>query len=249
MASSNFYDDDLSRQRDWGNRGNVDEPAVPVSEGGSLNAAPRAVADLNLTRMARHKKELDEQAAQALQELEKLRKRQESVESEKRNLETLRRQHDDFDRGKREMTDHLQRSLVILERQEAEAQRLSELYNATRARFKQLLASVQALNEESWPDDQIRDELNKSIGVIEEVRMEYNKAMARVEAERNTGGPADSKSSRTSAVLFEEGAHHEEPEKDFMHWLKVGAAVTLPLVVLIAVALIVYFIGRANGYF
>lgn len=247
MPGTDFYDDDLSRQRNWGNRGNLDEPAVPVSEGGSLNAAPRAVADLNLTRMAKHKKDLDDQAAQALQELEKLRKRQESLESEKRTLEDLRRRHDDFDRGKREMVDHIQRSLVVLERQESEAQRLTELYNATRNRFRDLLNRIQSLNEDTWPEDQIRDELNKALGLIEEARMEYNKAMARVDAERATSGAGDAKGSK-SAVLFED-LHDAAPEKDFLYWLKVGAAVSLPLVVILVIALLVFFVGNLNGYF
>jgi small-conductance mechanosensitive channel len=246
MPGTDFFDDDLARQRDRVSRIRTDEPAVPVEEGGSVNAAPRQVADLNLTRMARHRKEIDDQAAVALQELDKLRKRQEQLESEKRNLEDMRRRHDDYDRGKREMIDHLRRSLVTLERQEAETQRLTELYNATRNRFKDLLQAVESLNEESWPEEQIRDELNKALGIIEDARMEYNKSMARVDAERGTGGPAEAKGAK-SAILFEDVPQHEE--EAFGHWLKVGFAFSLPIAILIIVALVVLAIGHLNGFF
>lgn len=247
MPGTDFFDDDLARQRDRASRIRTDEPAVPLEEGGSINAAPRQVADLNLTRMARHRKDIDEQATQALQELDKLRKRQDQLENEKRNLEELRRRHDDYDRGKREMTDHLKRSLVILERHEAEAQRLAELYNATRNRFKELLNAVESLNEESWPEDQIRDELNKALGLIEEARMEYNKSMARVDAERNTGGPAEAKSAKSS-VLFEELPDHHE-ERNFTYWMKVGTAFSLPIAAVLIIALVIFVLGHLNGFF
>ena len=248
MAGGNFFDDDLVQQRGRAERikmGAGDEPAVPVEQGGSLSSAPRQVADLNLTNMARHRKNVDAQAAQALQELEQLRQRQEQLESEKKQLEEVRRRHDDYDRGKREMIDHLKRSLVVLERQEVEAQRLSELYNATRVRFKELLQSVENLNEESWSEEQIRDELNKSLGIIEEARMEYNKATARVDAARNDGAAT---TASKSAVLFEDLPSHGE-EKTFYYWLKVGVALSLPLAALAIIVLIIVMVGRAGGWF
>ncbi len=246
MPGTDFFDDDLARQRERGGRIRTDEPAVPVEEGGSLNAAPRQVADLNLTRMARHRKEIDDQAAVALQELDKLRKRQDQLENEKKNLEDLRRRHDDYDRGKREMIDHLRRSLVTLERQEAETQRLTELYNATRNRFKDLLNAVESLNEESWPEAQIRDELNKALGIIEEARMDYNKSMARVDAERGPAAPADAKGAK-SAIFFENLPQNEE--KGFSHWMKIGFAFSLPIAITLVVALIILAIGHLNGFF
>lgn len=246
MAGKDFFDDDLVRQRERGGRIDLNEPAVPLSEGGSINAPPRQVADLNLTRMARHRKDVDEQATQALQELEKLRKRQEALESEKRHLEELRRHHDDYDRGRREMSDHLRRSLVVIERQEAEAQRLVELYNATRHRFKDLLSAVEGINEDEWPEDQIRGELNKALALIEEARTEYNKAMARLEAARGTDG-AEAGQNR-SAVLFEELPGGRE-EKDFGHWFKIGLAVSIPIIITLVLAFVIFLTGQLNGWF
>lgn len=249
MPGTDFFDDDLVQQRDRANRiklGPADEPSELPAESGSLSSSPKQVADLNLTRMAKHRRDVDTQAAQALQELEKLRSRQEKIEGEKRHLEDLRRRHDDYDRGKREMTEHLQRSLVLLERQEVEAQRMAELYNATRSRFHEMLQTVESLNEEAWPEGQIRDELNKALGLIEQVRVAYNKDMARIDAARtDIGDAAPSAGGRPSAVLFNEPAEREE--RDFGHWVKVGAAVSLPLVITLVVILVIVIAARING--
>lgn len=249
MAGTDFFDDDLVRQRERATRirlGGADEPDAGPIDNSSIAAPARPVADLNLTRMAKHKKDIDEQATVALQELEQLRKRQEKIEGEKRHLEDMRRRHDDYERGKREITDHLKRSLAVLERQEAEAQRLCELYNATRTRFKEMLGAVEAINEEAWPDDQIRDELGRSLGIIEDARMEYNKAMARVEAARGTPPEA----SGAKSALFFEGAHEDdEEERDFAYWFKVGLAVSLPIVGTLVVILLIVIFGRLNAWF
>lgn len=249
MSGTDFFDDDLVRQRERATRlrmGPADEPVAGPIDNSSLPAAPRPVADLNLTRMAKHKKDIDDQASIALQELEQLRKRQEKIEGEKRHLEDMRRRHEDFERGRREMTDHLKRSLANLERQEADAQRMTELYNVTRTRFKELLGSIEAINEEAWPDDQIRDELGKALGLIEDARMEYNKASARVEAAR-TGAPEAAASK--SALLFDGAGVDDEEDRDFTYWFKVGLAVSLPIIVTLALILIIVIVGRQNAWF
>lgn len=243
MPGTDFFDDDLVRQRDRASRiklgpGDVPADAAPAAADGGVS---RPVADLNLTRMARYRKEVDEQEASKVEELEKLRHRQDQIEKEKVQLEDTRRKHDDYVRGKREMTDHLRRNVVLLERREVETQRLAELLGASRLRFKEMLEGVEAINEETWPEGQIRDELGKALGVIEQTRMEFNKTMARIEAVQ--GEPAGTESK--SAVLFEE--HGGAEEKTFGYWLKVGLAVSLPLVVTIVIVLIVLLVARTTG--
>ena len=89
MPGTDFFDDDLARQRERGGRIRTDEPAVPVEEGGSLNAAPRQVADLNLTRMARHREEVNTQMATAKVDIERMRRKQSELEREKQSMEEL----------------------------------------------------------------------------------------------------------------------------------------------------------------
>lgn len=249
MSGTDFFDDDLVRPRGGAERikmGPGDEHVENMGDPPDSGEVPvRGVSDFNLTRLARHRKEVDTQSALAAQELERLRKRQEQLESEKRELEDLRKRQDDYERGKREMTDQLKRSLVALERKEVDAQRMVELLGATRLRFKEQLAVIEALQEEGWSEDGIRDELGTSLSVLEQARMEYNRAMAKVEAAKPEAPPV---AAGNRAMIFDEHTAGADDEKDFSHWLKVGFAVSLPLIVtLIVIGLLIVFVG--GGFF
>ena len=95
------------------------------------------------------------------------------------------------------------------------------------------------MDEELWPEENIADELNKSLALIEDTRMEYNKSLSKIEA---AGGVEPGNVGSAPAPLFENRPIVNDGEKPFSYWLKVGVAVTLPLVVvivLIAAVLIV----------
>lgn len=249
MSGTDFFDDDLVRQRDSAKRikmGPGDEPADSIADPLDSGDVPvRPVSDFNLTRMARHRKEVDTQSAIAAQELERLRKRQEQLEQEKRELEELRKRQDEYERGKREITELLKRSLVTLERKEVDAQRMVELLSAARSRFKELLGVVEELQEEGWPEDRIRDELAKSLGILEQARMEFNKTMAKIEAVKpEAAAPAGGQ----PAVLFDERSLMHEDEKSFGHWLKIGLAVSLPVTLAIILMGVVFLVAMVWGY-
>jgi hypothetical protein len=246
MPGTDFFDDDLVRQREAAKRLNAAPGGEPFElDTEKAEEAPvRPISDFNLTRMARHKKEVDEQATAAVQELDRLRKRQEQLESEKRELEDLKKKQEDYERGKREIMDRLKGSLVTLERQEVETQRLAELLGTTRHRFRSLLEEFEAVHEESWPEDQIRDELNKGLSVIESARMEYNKGLAKIEAVRGEKEKGDG----ASPVLFEERAFGAAEEKPFAYWIKVGLAVTTPLIIALLVLVVLVFAATSGGW-
>ena len=182
--------------------------------------------------MTKHKQELDLKVSGANEELEKLRKRQEDLDRQRKDLEDLRKKQDDYTHGKREMMDRLTQSLVTIEKEEIAASRLAELLSATRKRFKGMLGEIQAVDEEGWPEEGFRDELNKASTLVEDVRLEYNKSVAKIDA-INTAAPAPGSAPNVHpAVIFEEGRRHDdEPEKNFGYWLKVGLAITLPLII------------------
>lgn len=236
MASTDFFDDDLIKQRDAARRiklGPGDEPIGTIGEIPSSDEVPvRPVSDFNLTRMAKHKQDLDDQVAQAMQELELLRTRQESLEQEKRGLEELRRKQGEYERGKREMVERFSQSLVSLEKDQTHAERVAELLGATRKRFRTMLEELQRINEEAWPEDQIRDELGKALAVLEDARMEYNKAVSKIDAVSGVGKKG---AAEHQPAIFEEGRPAREEDRTFGYWLKVGLAVSLPLVVVLVV--------------
>ena len=249
MANTDFFDDDLVKQRDSARRlklGPSDDAIGTVGDGGASDEVPvRPVSDFNLTRMAKHKQEVDDHMATAVHELERLRKRQEDLEREKKELEDLRRKQEEYERGKREMVERFSQSLVTLEKDELQAERLSELLGATRKRFKALLGDIQSLSEESWPEAQVREELSKALVILDDARMEYNKSMSKIDA---IGAGKKVVAGEHQPVIFEEGGsmvHHED--QGFSYWLKVGFAVTLPLVCVIVVLTVVFFILQANA--
>jgi vacuolar-type H+-ATPase subunit I/STV1 len=248
MANTDFFDDDLIKQRDAAkkiNLGRTEEPIGTLSDPSATDEVPvRPVSDFNLTRMAKHKHEVNEQVATAMQELERLRKRQEDLEREKRELEELRRKQQDYDAGKREMIERLSQSLVILEKDEMQATRLAELLATTRKRFKTMQTDIEALREETWPEDQIRDELSKALVILDDARLEFNKCMAKIDA---VTGEEKQAMSQNKAVIFEERHTHDDEPRDFMYWLKIGAAVSLPLSATLVILFIVYLIIHSSG--
>jgi len=232
MANTDFFDDDLARQRNGTRKINMgDEPLTTLNNMSAGDEVPvRAVSDFNLTRMAKHKQDVDENVVHAVEELERLRKRQEDLEREKRELEEVGHKQAEYEQGKQEIVSRLSQSLVTLEKDELQAERLAELLGATRRQFKEMLAEIKAINEEIWPEENITDELNKSLALIEDTRMEYNKSLSKIEA---AGGLEPGNVGSAPAPLFESRSPVSEVEKPFSYWLKVGIAVTLPLIVVI----------------
>jgi len=241
MSGNDFYDDDLIRQRDRATRikmGPGDEPAASVREAAGDDALARPVSELNLTRMARHKQDVDTQSTRASQELEMLRKRQEQLELEKRDLEEFKRKSEEFERGKRDMLANIKRTLTAIERDEIETQRIQELLEATRSRFKSLITDLDDIKEQSWSDENIREELTRALGVIEDARIEYNKSVAKIDSIKAGKTAA---SSGSTPILFEDQSIAYDTEKPFAHWFKVGVAVSLPLIFTLIVLALVYF--------
>jgi chromosome segregation ATPase len=243
MPNTDFFDDDLMKQHSAARRVKLDAVGETGDVVGELSGAEegsvRSVSDFNLTRLAKHKQEVSDQAAAASHELEKLRKRQEDLEREKRELEDLRRKQDDYERGKREMVDRLNSSVTSLEKDELEAERLAELLGATRKRFKNLLMDIEAIHEENWPEAQMRDELAKALNVLEDARLEYNKTMTKIEA---LSGDARKISAEIRPVIFEEGkgSVRRDSDQQFGFWLKVGLAASLPLMITILLVAAVF---------
>lgn len=241
MSAMDFYDEDLVRARKFNLDGDSVENLKDTVAGDEIPVRP--VSDLTLTRMAKHKKEVEENVMLATQELERLRKRQEELEKEKRELEELRRKQEEYQRGKRELLEKLESSLVTMEKEQLQAQRMAELLDATRQRFKDMLTQLHGINEEIWNEDKFGDELSKALALIEDLRMEFNKALSRVEAAG--GGMAPMISSGVS--LSEPARMPVDDQKSFAYWLKVGTAITLPLVVTMVVLMIAWFLVERMG--
>ena len=223
MAGTDFVDEDLhsheqARRRQVG--------AVPGGPGGDVEDDPikRPVSDLNLTRMGRHRAEVEGRVAHSAEELDQLRMREEALERERRDLEELRSRQASYESGRKDISDKLQRSLVMLDREQKRADRRFELLQTTRGEFQAMLDELQAIDDESWLDDDVRDELAKCLVLIEECDKSYSRSMARVNDElrneRRVKSAAD-------------GGNSGWPTAGY--WFRVGWLISIPLLVVVAV--------------
>ena len=202
-----------------------DEMATPIS-------------DLNIGRLARYRQEVSSNMMEAVSALELLKIRRQLIEQKKSELEDLEKKQLDYERGKREMIEHLNEGIVALEKKEIQTAQLSELIKATRDRFREALEELEVIDEESWADDRFREELYKALVIVDDARMEYNKALAKIEV-LEVGGEAlleQAPAATASAVV--------EAPRSFGYWVKVGFALTLPVVILASLCLAVYLVLR-----
>ncbi|HEX4085011.1 MAG TPA: hypothetical protein VHY22_08880 [Chthoniobacteraceae bacterium] len=174
---------------------------------------------------------LDEQVQKAQEQLLQLKRQQELIEKQKRELEELSRRQEQFTQGKTEMIEHFTRALVVLERQIYDAQKRTEQLRSINEGFIQHLATLESINPKAWENSDINKELNRALSAVDDARTEYTRSRAVVSAETNE----DVLAATTSGA---ESAGYYDSPRDFMYWLKSGAAFTLPLLVL-GVALIV----------
>jgi DNA repair exonuclease SbcCD ATPase subunit len=231
--STDFFDDDLLRASNTRHEGSDENDAIHV----------QPILGATLGKMARKKEDMSNQAASAVQEIERLRLKQEELEREKSALEELARRQDQYERDKTDILEKLDRSVVAMEREESQAARMVELLSESRNRFKNTLAEIRAINEDLWGDHNFLDELNRSAALVETARMDYKKALAKIEAANWHVGVEDGSDKATlDALGFESGG-----EKDFGHWLKIGFAVTLPLMALIVLILGMYLLMHKGG--
>lgn len=233
MSNKDFFDDDLIQRRDavkevkmGPGHETTDAAEVPTS-------GPVPIQELNLTPLTQHKEEINSQVATKLDELERLRSRQEALEHEKSSLEHLRAAQEKYEKGKREMIDHLEQSLVSLEHEEVLLSQRMELLSETEKRFKTLLDEMRGFNEVQWPSDSTgyRENLTQSLAVVENSRKEYNKALARVDILReNRNGMPEGQT-----LLYDNMAKMSMPQRSFGDWMKLGFAVSWPVTLALAV--------------
>ena len=235
---TDFFDEDLVRER---------EAALKIKLDGESGGAPRdgiipssrdlpnrPVSDLTLTHLARHKQEVTEQMVDKTQELDSLRARQEELEKERRTLEDMRKKQEAFYTGRRELKNRLTESLVRMEKDQLQADRLTQLLDETRRVFRAHLDEVTELNEEQWADENLIDELNKALALLENVRSGYNKALAKIDA-IHPQAPAGAAAATRSLTFEDAPGLALEGAQGFGYWLRAGLAFTLPLMALLTV--------------
>ena len=97
------------------------------------------------------------------------------------------------------------------------------------------------IDESTWADGDFRAELDRGLSLVENAKMAYKKALARIEA--SSWHKSSVKKDALDAV---EDVNSLIEIRGFSYWLKVGMAVTLPLVILVVLLVVGYFLLRSR---
>jgi hypothetical protein len=208
---ADFIDDDFQARKSQS----------PASAASSASRAPT-------------REEVDSRVMDAQQKLAELKRAQEELERERSALEETRRRQTEFQTGRQEMVHDLTRGLGLLEEAEFTARRDAEQMAKTIAEFRDSLAKIAAVHEETWTKDNFNVELTRALTAIENGRMEWNTARLKfpVLTGEKTAGPASA--GPGAQPLFPAGTH------SFGELCKIGLAFTLPLVLVALLAAIVF---------
>ena len=128
------------------------------------------------------REEVDRKVVEAQQKLTELKRAQEELERERASLEELRRRQLEFQNGRQEIIQNLTRGLGLLEEAEFNARREGEQMNKTIADFREALAKVEGIHDETWTKENFNVELTRALTAVENARMEWNSARLKVPA-------------------------------------------------------------------
>jgi len=160
---------------------------------------------------------------EAQAELMQLRQRQEEIERQKLHLEQIKKKQDAFGHGKRELMEKLNRSILIIERDLYNSQKLGEELTATHTAFASHLEVLRNLQPEKWQRAQVDAELNHALDAIEDAKDDYIKSSRRLASLRPDS--ADRRSDQDG------DQHSSAASDDFIVLVKRGFGLSLPLIV------------------
>ena len=181
---------------------------------------------------------LDDQVQRAQEQLLALKRQQDAIERQKRELEELSRKQEQLQQGRAEMVEKFTRSLVVLERENYDAQKRVETLHGIHEAFSQHLDTLDAINPKSWEGLDMGKELTKALSAVDDARTEYTRSLPRISPDRDG---ADALMAGAGGAQLDYG---EPAAKDFAYWLKAGFAFTLPLFaigVLLVIVLVAVF--------
>lgn len=147
-----------------------------------------------------HGSDIEERVQSTQQRLAQLRQEAEELEQEKQRFEELSRQQKEFMNGRAEMGDKLTRALTHLDRETYEAQRRVEQLLVIKDTFNHQLDVIDSLNPEQWNPSDLRHDLGRALGMIDEARGEYLQGSSRIHLLTAGTPPANAAAPQAAAV-------------------------------------------------
>jgi chromosome segregation ATPase len=170
----------------------------------------------------------------AQEELNRIQLQREELERQKSALEELTARKRTFMHHQIELTEKLTNSLTMIDRGLVEIRKESEELEQCRSAFAEHLNKVSKINPEAWNQYDLSEKLERASATIDIADDEYDQAAAYFE-----GGRSGAIFGNTS----KRGRHGRNIENsEFIINLKNGFAFNLPLLIIGALALIVYLI-------
>ena len=180
------------------------------------------------------REDVDRKVVEAQQKLVELKRAQEELERERAGLEELRRRQTEFQTGRQEIIQQLTRGLGLLEEAEFAARRDAEQMVKTLGDFRDALAKVQAIHDETWTKENFQIELTRALTAIENARMEWNSARLKLPVLAGESQPA------ATAEKNPVAAAPSLADLGFGQLCKIGFALTWPLLLVALGALGVF---------
>ncbi len=172
---------------------------------------------------------------EAQSQIEALQQQQAEVERQKRELQEINEAKEDFLHGQVELHEKLSTAVTAMDREIfATRQELDELEQA-RICFADHLEKIDALNPDGWNNESLRQDLTRAISVLDLAEDEYEQAVAHFSGGRSAsvfGGGSKPKRAASSSPV----------DSEFISMLRNGLAFNLPVIILGAIALIVYLV-------
>jgi hypothetical protein len=187
------------------------------------SALPKPSPFSRESQRAPNREEVDRKVADAQQKLAELKRAQEELERERASLEEVRRRQSEFQTGRQEIIQNLTRGIGLLEEAEFTARRDAEQMARTITDFRDALAKVQAIRDESWSKDAFAVELTRGLTAVENARMEWNSARLKLTVLAGENAPAAAAKPGPVTPAGLAGL-------PFGQLCKIGLAITLPLV-------------------
>jgi hypothetical protein len=199
----------------------VDSDFQPSRKTGYITMTePRGDAERPPTR-----EEVDSRVTETQSKLAELKRAQEQLERERATLEELRRRQVEFETGRDEMLQNLTRGVGLLTESEFAARRDAEQMAKAVADLKDALEKLQAINEQNWSKENFNVELTRALTAIENARMEWNAARLKFSVlSGETNAEKTSPNGAAPQSIF--------AAQSFLQLLKIGFALTWPLVLL-----------------
>ncbi len=182
---------------------------------------------------------LDEKVQQAEAQEQHLKRQLEVIERQKREFEELSRRQETFNVGKADVVDKLTRALVVLERESHDATKRVEMLHSIYASFSQHLENLDSISPKSWEGMDINKELTRALASLDDARAEFTKSYPKI----SVASEREHSSAHDNVYAADHGGGDS---KDFVSWLKIGLAFSLPLLVFGLIALVV-IVSRIPG--